>query len=126
MNSNNNSTGKINLDQLVCNLKKEDARYASLSETFQMVFRILISVYSLVSIVVLVETKDIIQAAGFACFLLSMLIFAIFFGRYHKEYKYVDYSLPTIKMLKNAAYRYQPFQFKTIWLWFGVLLMVFA
>jgi hypothetical protein len=48
---------------------------------------------------------------------------AIFFGNYNKEYKYVDYSLPTIKMLKGAAYRYQLLQLKTLWILGAVILM---
>ena len=57
------------------------------------------------------------------CYVASFFIFAIFFGKFHKEYKYVDYSLPTLKMLKNAAYRYKPFQLKKIWILFAVLFM---
>ena len=50
------------------------------------------------------------------------MIFALFFGKYYEEYKYVDYSLPTIQMLKQAAYRYQPFQNRQVWI---VLALIF-
>ena len=37
------------------------------------------------------------------------------FNKYHKEYNNVDYALPTLLMLKKAAYRYYPFRNETKW-----------
>ncbi|RUT73143.1 hypothetical protein [Ancylomarina longa] len=112
-----------NIEQLVGKLKTEDARYARISRSFQIIYWILIPVYLLLTIESLTETKDINQLIGDVCFIISSLIFALFFDKYYKEYKYVDYALPTIQMLKNAANRYKPFHIKNIWVLIAVLFM---
>ena len=123
MNLNKNNSEKINLDQLMGKLKKEDANYGNLSRGIQIFYWVLIPIYSILSVLHYKESGEIYDLLGGLCYVISFLIFAIFFGKYHKEYKYADYSLPTLKMLKNAAYRYQPFQLKTIWVFVAILFM---
>jgi hypothetical protein len=57
------------------------------------------------------------------CFIGSFLIFALFFGKYYKGYQTVNYSLPTIEMLRKAIFRYTPYRPKVIWLFLAILLM---
>ncbi|RZT96867.1 hypothetical protein EV201_1518 [Ancylomarina subtilis] len=113
----------VNLDQLVGKLQKEDAKYARLSRGLQIVYWIFIPLYTFLAINHYRESGEINDLIGGLCYVISFFIFAIFFGIYHKEYKYADYSLPTLKMLKNAAYRYQPVQVKSIWPFIAVLFM---
>jgi len=76
----------------------------------------LIPVYIVIIILqIVVEKSPVVDVIGSLCYLSAMLIFAFFFMNYYKEYKYVDYSQPTLVMLKKAAYRYQPFQFRKLW-----------
>ena len=112
-----------NLEHLTGKLKKEDLRYARLSKTIQIVYWALIPMYILITGMSLWESWDPNRITGGTCIILGLIIFAIFFGNYYKEYKYVDYSLPTITMLKKAAYRYQPFQKKSVWILLALVLM---
>jgi len=113
----------INLDQLVNKLEKEDDRYAKICRIIQVVYWIFIPFYIYLAIRHYTESGEIKDLIGGLFYVLGFVIIAIFFGNYHKEYKYVDYSLPTLKMLKNAAYRYQPVQLKSLWILIAVLFM---
>jgi len=120
-NNNNNKSEKINLDQLMGKLKKEDAHYARLSRGLQIVYWVLIPIYTLLVIWQYLDSGDIYDLIGGSCYVIAFLILAVFCGKYHEEYKYADYALPTLKMLKNAVYRYQPIQLKSIWVLVAVL-----
>jgi hypothetical protein len=111
----------INLDQLVGKLHKEDNRYAKLCRVLQIVYWIFIPFFTLMAIRHYMDSGDINDLIGGLLYVVGFLIIAIFFGNYHKEYKYVDYSLPTLKMLKDAAYRYQAVQLKSLWILLAVL-----
>jgi len=123
MDTNKQKTQINGFDKLIVKLKTEDARYATLSRAIQIIYWIFIPLFFLITILEYTETKESDQLIGGALFILSFLIFAIFFGNYYKEYKYVDYSLPTIQMLKKAAYRYKPFQLKSLWVLLAIVLM---
>jgi hypothetical protein len=123
MNLNKKNNEKINLDHLVGKLKTEDTRYARISKAFQIVYWVFVPIYSFLAILSFIDTKNINLLIGGGCFVSSFIIFALFFRNYYKEYNHVDYSLPTIMMLKKAAYRYKPFQLKTLWILFALLLM---
>ena len=123
MDTNKQKTQLNGFDKLIVKLKTEDARYATLSRTIQIIYWIFIPLFFLITILEYTETRESDQLIGGALFILSFLIFAIFFGNYYKEYKYVDYSLPTIQMLKKAAYRYKPFQLKALWVLLAIVLM---
>lgn len=113
----------INLTEFTNKLKKADDKYANLSKSMQIIYWVLVPIYMLMIIAHIVDGSPWEDAMGSACYMFAMLIFALMFRHYHKEYKYVDYSQPTLVMLKNAAYRYKPFQLKLIWL---ILAMIFV
>lgn len=69
------------------------------------------------------ESKSINDIYSGIFLILSFIIFALTFRKYYKEYKHVDYSLPTLEMLKKAVYRYQPFQKSAMWMFAGLVLM---
>jgi hypothetical protein len=123
MNLIKNNNEKTNLEELVGKLKTEDSRYARISKAFQIVYWVFVPIYSFLAILSFIEDKNINLLIGGGCFVASFVIFALFFRNYYKEYNYVDYSLPTIQMLKKAAYRYKPFQLKPLWILFALLLM---
>jgi len=112
-----------NLNELIDKLKKEDDRYATLSKIIQTVYWILIPIFIILIIHDIVDKNPNVDIIGSICFLFALVIFALFFKRYYKEYKYVDYSQPTLVMLKKAAYRYKLFQLKTLWILLAVLLI---
>ncbi len=123
MKLNNEIVENINLIELTNRLKNEDDRYASLSKRFQIVYWIFVPIFLVFIVYDIVDKSPVVDIIGRICFLFAMLIFALFFKNYYKEYKYVDYSQPTLIMLKKAAYRYKPFQLKTLWTLLSVLLI---
>jgi len=115
MNFKRKNTDKINLDKLVGKLQKEDIRYANICKGLKVMYWILIPIYTLMAIDTYIETKELTDLLGGFLFVGSFLIFAIIMGDFQKEYKSVDYSLPTLKMLKKAIDRYKPFRPKGLW-----------
>ena len=115
MNMYNQKASDSGFKQLVGKLKTEDANYATISRVIQVVYWILIPLYMIMTIRHYADSGDSRQLLAGACMILAFLIFALFFGKYYREYKNVNYALPTIFMLKEAAYRYKPFQGKIIW-----------
>ncbi|MCZ4694101.1 hypothetical protein DWB61_02635 [Ancylomarina euxinus] len=105
----------INLDQLVGKLQKEDNRYANICKGLKVVYWVLIPIYSLIAIDTYIDTKELIDLFAGLLFVGSFLIFAIIMGDFQKEYNSVDYSLPTLNMLKKAFDRYKPFRPKALW-----------
>lgn len=119
----NKHTGNLGLDNLVAKLKKEDIHYAHIGKGLQIVYWILIPIYAFLTYMHYLESKDLLYVLGGFCTILAFLILAVFFGRYYKEFKYVDYALPTIQMLRQAANRYKPFQKKAIWVFVAMAFM---
>jgi predicted benzoate:H+ symporter BenE len=116
---NNNPISGI--DQLTHKLKQEDERYSRLSKGLQIVYWVLAPVYLIMILRHATEGSSFNDTISGVFFLVAMVIFALFFRNYYKEYKNVDYSLPTLIVLKKAAYRYQPFQLKTIWILMAII-----
>ena len=119
-----NSTNEAaDLSALMPRLKHADTRYAMLCKIFPILYSVLIVVY----IVIIIHdyfteglSKEDISTIFF---ILSMLSFVVLFRKLYKEYNYVDYSLPTVIMLKHAVKRYTPFSRFTAWALASVLLM---
>lgn len=123
MNKKNDNLEEIDINLLVGKFKIADVRYARLSKSLQIVYWILIPIYMLLTILDYVKNQDLMTIVGGFSFIAAFVIFALFFGKYHKAYGNVDYTLPTLKMLKNAVHRYKPFKWETTWAFFGVLLI---
>ncbi|MDA3866326.1 MAG: hypothetical protein PF489_06175 [Salinivirgaceae bacterium] len=123
MKNNNNILGT---DQLIQKLKKEDAYYLRLVKTMQYVYWGLIPIYLFLAVRDYYTEGVIQDAIGSLLYMFSLIIFAIIFRQFYKEYNNVDYAMPVLQMLKKAERRYQPFSSKTAWLYVGVLLMDFG
>jgi hypothetical protein len=123
MNLNDSKPSNTNLEQLVQNLKNEDVRYSKLCKAIVFMYWILIPLYSILTITKYLENTDIRVLTGGFMEVTAFLIFALFFRMYYKEYKNVDYALPTLAMLKQAVYRYSPFQKRMVWIILAVFLI---
>lgn len=104
------------LEQLVGRLKREDSGYAKLSRGVQIMYWILIPLFLIMAYRHYTDSGDYRQLIGDGCKISALLIFALFFGKYYREYKNVDYAVPTLTMLETAAYRYKPFHGRMIWI----------
>ena len=123
MTLNNEQLEQVNLEELISNLKKEDEQYAGLSKRMQYIYWIMSLIFIIVIIIQIVGKSNVVYIIGNICFLFAMLLFGLLFKYYYREYKYVDYSQPTLVMLKKAAYRYKPLQLKTLWVLLSLLLV---
>ncbi len=112
-----------NLEQVTGKLKKEDSNYARIVKAVQVFYWIFIPLFAFKTIREYSDSGDLKDIISGACITLAFLIIALTFGKYYKEYKYVDYSLPTLEMLKKAAYRYEPLQKRSAWILVALVFM---
>ena len=115
--------GKTSIRELTEKLRMEDYRYAGLSKRLSVFYWIVAPLYMATMVAHVVGGSGVKDIVGSVCLLLGMLVFALLFRYYAKEYGSVDYSLPTLAMLKKAAYRYKPFQKVTWWVILALLLI---
>jgi len=125
MNTNNKDKNKhlLDINGLIPGLEKEDRRNVRVMRNFQWLMWIMIPVYF--GLLVVNPDKDLTwnYRAGGACYVLAFLAFALVFRVYIKEYKMVDYGLPTTVMLRKAIERYQLFHPKKLFVLIPVALV---
>jgi len=113
----------IDLEKLTGKLKAEDSNYSKVCRVLQIIYWIFVPLYLLMALYDYSDTGEVEPVVRGISMSIAFVIFAIFFGKYYKTYRYVDYSLSTLTMLKRAAYRYQPFQWKMLWIVLAIFLM---
>ncbi len=123
MKTNNNSQNNIGLDSLISGLRSEDSRNEKMTRRFQWLYWALLPIYVFFLIFNPGGEHSALDRVGFGCYAVAFAAFAIFFRIYSKEYKNVDYSIPTIEMLKKAAYRYKLFHKRLLFILIPVLLV---
>jgi len=104
-------------------LKKEDTTYAGISWGLQIIYWVLIPLNALIAVWEYIDSRNVNDIFSGLCIILAFIMFALLIRKYYKEYNSVDYSLPTVQMLKKAAYRYHPFRKSVIWALLAVLLL---
>lgn len=115
-----------NLDSLTSRLRKEDKNYATLMKVVQVIYLAFIPIYAVLTTSEYVDSKEKNVLISGACAIAGFIVFIVLFRVYYKDYKYVDYSLPTLQLLKKAVYRYQPFQWRALWVLLALVLMDFG
>lgn len=119
----NQNKKEVSIDQLLVKLKNEDSNYSKISIAVTIMYWIFIPLFGIKTFLEYQESVDITEVIKGICFILGFLILAIFFRRYYKKYKYVDYSLPTIQMLRQAVCRYKLFQKESIWILLALIVI---
>lgn len=111
-----NPINRPNLDfsGLVDSLKNEDLRNLRLTNRFQWMMFVLSPLYFILFVVGLLTDEPFYKHFGMIFFAIAFLVFAFIFRKYNKEYRSVDYGLPTVEMLEKAVKRYNFWQRKTI------------
>ncbi|MBR8537610.1 hypothetical protein KDU71_18720 [Carboxylicivirga sediminis] len=117
----NTSDNKIS--GLIKQLKAKDTNYSAISKRMQLIYWTLCPLYLFIIIMQIVEHSPSKEIISSFCFLFAMVTFALLFRKYQKEYAEVDYSQPTLLMLKKAVNRYEPFSSRTIGIIPGILLV---
>ncbi len=97
----------MDIKSLVEGLKSEDHRNKQITKRFQWLLLIIIPFYAFIFFIVPNEEARVINHTMGVCYILAFAIFALIFRSYYKDYKNVDYSLPTLQMMKKAALRYK-------------------
>lgn len=105
---------EIELNHLVDKLKREDNKYGMLSRNMQIFYWVFVVIYLVFMLESYFESRLVEDFISGISYVLSFLVLAILFGKYSKEYRTVNYALPTLVLLKKAAYRYKPFQFRSL------------
>ncbi|MBN1769251.1 MAG: hypothetical protein JXR50_00780 [Prolixibacteraceae bacterium] len=103
----------LDMSEFVGKLQKEDRRNMSLSRNMQWGMWILSIFYAVFFIVIPFYENTLYKAIGWSLYVLTFLSFGFIFNYLKREYRRVDYGLPTLVMLKEAAKRYKFFQRKT-------------
>ena len=126
MEANQNNKPKIDLEQLVKGLQKEDNRNLIMTHRFKWIMFIMTPVYLLIFVGRMIFEPYTLDQWGFLFFALGFLGFALLFQKYYQEYKSVDYGISTVEMLTKAANRYHFWQRKTYLTIFPVVMVCFA
>jgi len=113
----------INLAELTSRMKYEDQDTAAKYKRLKYIYWILIPLYMIMIIRHITDGSSISDILGSIFFMLSMLIFAIFFTFIQRSLNRIDYSLPTLELLKKAKTRYSPFQYKKLWVVLAIVLI---
>ncbi len=113
MEANQNNKTNFDLDQLVKGLEKEDSRNLKMTSNFTILMWVLAPFYFVLAIFGIIIDNPLIDQIGFIFFSLGFLAFGFLFKSFQFDYKSVDYGIPTIEMLRNAAKRYKLWQLKT-------------
>ena len=124
MKTHKDSTQEIDLGELTSRLKNKDQGYGNLAKRLQYVYWAFLPISIVLLLISITEGSNVYEIFGSICYFLAFLIFALLFRFYSKEYKHVDYSEPTLVMLKKAADRYKPFRSKSYWAILGLFLVV--
>lgn len=116
----------LNLEKLVSGLQREDSRNLKLTNNFMWVMWVMAPLYLVFAIIGLTTEEPSAQHIGFIFFSLGFLVFGFLFWTLRREYKSVDYGIPTIEMLQKAVKRYKFWQAKTYLTIIPVILVCFA
>lgn len=114
ININNQSAG--NLESLIHNLRIEDNRNLTLTRAMQGMMWGVVTIYAIILVIKSIIGAPWPETIGGFVVMLAFVLFALFFRNYSKEYKSVDYGLPTTQMLSKATQRYKIFQRRSLFL----------
>jgi hypothetical protein len=113
MNIETTNQKQVDLSSLIERLQAEDNRNIALTNRFQWIMFILAPLYFAIFVVDSIVNLQWQQNVGMLFFAIAFFAFAFIFRRYNREYRSVDYGLPTVEMLTKAVKRYQFWQRKT-------------
>jgi hypothetical protein len=114
MKKHTNNDALNNMDQFIGKLQNEDQRNLRLTRTFQWFMWGMSILYAYIFIIRGWNENTIYRQIGWSLYVLSFLSFGFIFNYLKRSYQHIDYGLPTLMMLKEAAGRYKLFQRKLI------------
>ena len=106
------------LETLILNLRKEDALYLSINRWIQRFMWAIAGFYLLMIVVLFGVSTPWYKPVGGLLVMLALVMFAILLRKNYREFKMIDYGLPTIEMLFKAANRYR------LWQWHSLFILI--
>ncbi len=118
MNTDNKTTGKEilknssnannfnDMNTLMTRFKEEDNRNTRKMKFFKWLFLVMIIIYTALFVVNPDPSLAMRYRISGLCFVSAFALFAVFFKKYHSEFRKVDYSVSSFEMLNQAAKRY--------------------
>jgi hypothetical protein len=116
METNHISQSPFDLETLIKGLKTEDARNLKLMLNMQAVMWGIAALYVFIFAVKFIMTTPWYNKFGAFLVMVAFVVFALLFRNYYKEYKSIDYGIPTMEMLEKAACRYGLFQWRGLYM----------
>lgn len=101
-----------NMPGFINSLRKEDERNRKMTRNLQWIMWVLAPVYLL--LFALPQNNTLYEKAGGLAYAVSFTLFGFIMKWLNKEYRMVDYGLPTVQMLSQVARRYKLFQRKIL------------
>ena len=98
-----------NIQRLIGRLEAEDNRNTIMFKVLRIIFLLLVLLYFVQGVVHYVDDRNLFEALGYAAFVIAFSIAFLLMNKHVEIYSRVDYSLPTLKMLKQARLRYRIF-----------------
>ena len=124
MKLNNENITLNELGTFTSKLREKDKKYANQSKRLQYVYWFLIPFYIILgSYEYIFDGATIKEFLSQISFAIAMLIFALTFRMLSKEYNFVDYSEPTLTMLKKVVKRYTPFHGNSRWVFLALVFL---
>ncbi|WP_066632123.1 hypothetical protein [Labilibacter marinus] len=111
------------LKYLCSKLKKEDKVIAGISKAFVIVCSVLLPLYLYIVIDLFSRGKELSIIVANICTLGGLLILFWSYRNNKRKYGGIDYSEPTLMMLKKAAKRYRALSFKSITFIIGLFML---
>jgi len=104
---NSNDANNFNdMNALMTRFKEEDNRNTRKMKFFKWLFLVMIIIYTALFIVNPDPSLAMRYRISGLCFVSAFTLFAVFFKKYHSDFRKVDYSVSSFEMLNQAAKRY--------------------
>ncbi|TVQ16435.1 MAG: hypothetical protein EA361_04195 [Bacteroidetes bacterium] len=95
------------MEDFVSQLKKQDDYNLQLGKVLKRFYIIMIVIYILLMVINPFADLSVLHRVIGLLFVFAFSWFAMLFSRYQKDFRDVDYGLPTLQMLENVVKRYR-------------------
>lgn len=112
-----------NLPEFISKVKKQDKLFKVVYMAVIILYFIIIVAHLAVISISIYNKTPFTEWMGNLGTLLPFLIIFFFLNKRHKEYKQVDYSLPTYLVLKKMERRYSALRLEDLWVVAAVLFL---
>ncbi len=113
------------MDSFIGKLKKEDKRLYRIYKSIKILYLVLLVIFIPIFYLEL-QKGGTIQIIRVASFFLGFSSIAILFGYMQKRLSIINYTVPTLCLLKTTVKRYKPFSLKDVVALVGFTLIMFG